>query len=95
VQKVVSLHDPDDVVGQFYLCFFHPWAALYGGPCIKKAKVKLDNRIVKIVLSNPEKLVKGKGKGILKIEGYVSQPYVVLVSSTFWNFLGAAWACAA
>jgi hypothetical protein len=43
----------------------------------------------------PKKLAKRKGKGILKIEGYVFEPYVALVSSTFWNFRGAAWACAA
>jgi hypothetical protein len=51
------LHHPDDFVGQFYLCFFHAWAAPFGGPCMKKARVKLDNRIVKTVLSNPKKTV--------------------------------------
>jgi hypothetical protein len=40
------------LLANFYLCFFHAWAAPFGEPCMKKARVKLDNRIVKIVLSN-------------------------------------------
>ena len=54
-EKVGWLHHPNDLVGQFYFCFFHAWAAPFGGPCKKKARVKLDNRIVKIVLSKQRK----------------------------------------
>ena len=45
------LHYLDDVVGQFNLCFFHACAAPLGGACMEKARVKLDNIIVKIMLS--------------------------------------------
>jgi hypothetical protein len=55
--RMVWLHDLDDLVRQFYLCSFHAWAATLGGPCMKKARVKLDNKIVKIVLS----MYMGKG----------------------------------
>jgi hypothetical protein len=61
--KVVWRHHLDVFVGQFYLSFFLAWAASFGGPCKEKATVKLDNRIVKIVLSKRKKKVrKGKGK---------------------------------
>jgi hypothetical protein len=42
-------HDLDDQVVQFYSSFFHAWATKWCGSCMKKAKVKLANYIVKIV----------------------------------------------
>ncbi len=35
------LHDLDDVVGQFILCFFHACAAPLDGPCMEKARGKI------------------------------------------------------
>ena len=55
MEKVGWLHHPHDLVAQFYLCFFLASAAPTGGPCKETARVKLDNRIVKIMLSKPPK----------------------------------------
>jgi hypothetical protein len=56
------LHYLDDVVGQFNLCLFHACAAPLGGACMEKARVKLDNIIVKMVLSITNSVGKGYGQ---------------------------------
>ncbi len=45
------VHNLDDVVGQYDLRFFHACTATLGGAGMEKARVKLDNWIVKIMLS--------------------------------------------
>ena len=59
------LHHPYDLVGQFYLCCSHAWAAPFGGPCKKTARVKLDNKIVRIMLFKHQKTCCEKGQGYM------------------------------
>ncbi len=55
--RIVWQHDLDDLVDQFNHSFFHACAATLCGACMEKARVKLDNWIVKMLLSMSE----GKG----------------------------------
>ncbi len=78
------LHDLDDVVCQFHLCFFHACAATLGGAGMKKARVKLANWIVKIMLSRNKRVVERVRAGVKrKGKGYnLFMSYCAVVSGT-------------